>query len=346
MIGQKKRWCFWGLAGMVLGWVACQSHEPPPAATPGIDSLYQSQMLIRLTDSIQKYPDRAQLYFDRGGVLYVMKAYALAEKDVKKAIALDARQPTYYEALGEIRLSEDSLSEAVKAYRDALQLEPALVTARLKLAYVLFQQEQYRETINQTDTLLHQDARLAKAYGLRSQAYQALGDTVRALKYMQKAVELSPDDYDALMALGDMLRDDLNKDARTYYRRAARLDTTQAEPFYAIGQLWEALGNSDSAVASYRACIARDAYDLQAYMGLGKLYEKQQDWQEALKVFILASKVGPSDPDIFYHRGLCHEKLHQVEAALHDYENAIALPGSHKDAQAAVNRLRKALPHS
>jgi tetratricopeptide (TPR) repeat protein len=303
-------------------------------------------MLARLTDSIRKYPDQAKLYFDRGGMLYVMKAYALAEKDIQKAISLDARQPTYYEALGEIRLAADSLSGALEAYRNALRLEPHLVTARLKLAYVLFQLEQYHETINQTDTLLGQDARLAKAYGLRSQAYEALGDTLRALKYMKEAVRLSPEDYDALMALGDLLRGRKDQSARAYYGKAARLDTTQAEPLYAIGQLWEALGRSDSAIAAYRDCIARDAYDLQAYLGLGRLYERQQDWQEALKVFTLASRVGPTDPEIFYHRGLCHEKLHQMEAALHDYENASALPGGHADAEAALNRLRQAQPHS
>lgn len=346
MIWQKKRWGLWGLAGLILGLSACQPHRDRPQAASAADTLFESQMLARVTDSIRQHPDRAQLYFDRSGMLYVMKAYGLAEKDAQKAIALDARQPTYYVALGEIRLAAGALPGAMDAYREALQLNPSLVAARLKLAYVLFQQKQYGETINQTDTLLGQDARLAKAYGLRSQAYEALGDTLRALQYMKQAVVLSPNDYDALMALGDMLSDRRDENARTYYRKAAGLDTTQAEPLYGIGQLWEALGKPDSAAAAYRDCIARDAYDLQAYLGLGTLYEKQQHWQEALKVFTLASRVGPSDPEIFYHRGLCHEKLHQREAALDDYQKAAALPGGHTQARAALDRLRQTPSHS
>lgn len=270
----------------------------------------------------------------------------MAGEDIQKAIDLDPVKADYYIAFGEIQLAAEKYEAAQDAFRKALRLDAANLMARLQLAYSFFQNEQYRKTILQADTLLAQDSTLAEAYGLQSQAYSALKDTSRALEVMRKASAFAPQNYDVLMAMGDLLSAARKPDALAYYRRAGNVDTTQGEPLYGMGLFYESTGRTDSAMEAYRKCISRDAYYLNAYMKLGKIYEKSTEWEKALKIYKLATEIAPRNSTVFYQRGLCYEKLGEPEKALNDYENAYSLERTNALARAAVGRLRANLSPS
>lgn len=305
------------------------------------DSLFHTERLKSLTDSIKQFPDSSRLYFERGGLLFVMKEFDLAGKDLQKAISLDPLKAAYYLALGEIYLTEDRPDSAKKAYQKALHLEPASLRPRLRLAYILFLQEHYPQVIHQTDTLLQRDSRLAEAYGLRSQAFQALGDTAKDFQVMKKAVDLAPNNYEALMAMGDLLLKRNNKDALQYYQKAKKADTTSAEPLYCIGLFYEKRGQYDKAIEAYNHCIGRNPYYPDVYLELGKLYEKKNNWEKARETFNLAIKINPVSSEAYYHRGLSNEKTGHIKAALSDYDQALVLDDKNEAAQKALERLKK-----
>lgn len=329
---------------MVFVLTSCNHNDKQQSGTEHDgDSIYNSSVLKTITDSIKQFPDSSGLYFERGGMLYVMKEYELAGKDIQKAIQLDPMKTDYYIALGEIGIASNRFDRANTAFHKALQLDKANLMARIQLSYSLFQQGNYKETILQTDTLLQKDKNFAEAYGLQSQAYRALKDTVKAFELMKKAVALAPGNYDVLMAMGDMLLHKKDPEALKYYERAKSADTTKAEPFYCIGLFYEEKGNQDSAIAAYKLCIGKDAYYLDAYMNMGKLYEKRNDWENALKIYKLATEIDPKSSMAFYRRGVCFEKSGQPENALNDYENAYSLKRTNEAAKSAMERLRKIL---
>lgn len=319
---------------------ACHTGSRPEADQGSGDSLFHSELLRGVTDSIARYPDSSRLYFERGGILYAMKQYELAGKDLHKAISLDPLQTDYYISLGEIALAAEALPAAGDAYRKALQLDPDNQMARLELAFVLVQQKRFGQAILQTDSLLAQDGKLVQAYGLKAQALEALNDTAQALTLLKKSVALSPGNYDALMATGDLLLRRQDTSALGYYRRAAAADTTQGEPLYCIGLVKQRLGKTSGAVAAYKACIVRDAYYLDAYLRLGAILEHDNDWKDALKIYTLATRIDPTSSEAFYHRGLCQEKLNEFPAATRDYQDALDLNSGNHKARAALDRLK------
>lgn len=310
-------------------------------ASPAEDSLFHSRALAALTDSIRLHPDSARLFVARGGVLYAMEQYALAERDLRHAVTLDSTRAEAFAGWGEALLALGRLQEAEQAYRHVLALQPRARRPRLQLGYVLFQQRAYPAVVSQMDTLLGIDPRLAEAYGLQSQAYQALGDSSRALAGMQKAVELSPLNYDALMALADLLAGERRREALDYYRRAAAVDTTQGEPYYGMGLYYQRRGESDSAIEAFGRCIRTDAYHTDAYLQLGQLYEDKNNWKKAREVFTLAISVSPADAAAYYHRGRCNEKLKHPEEARADYQQALNLDKDNRPAQEGLDRLGK-----
>ena len=335
----------WIIFAIVL-FASCRHKSNQGNTSAAGDSLYHSLILKKITDSIRQFPDSSRFYFERGGMLYVMKEYKMAGKDIQKAIDLDPEKEDYYIAMGEIYLADNQFDQAEHVFRKALQLNAANEMARLQLSYTLFQQKNYKETIRQTDTLLREDKRFAEAYGLQSQAYIELKDTVKAISLMNKAVSLAPENYNVLMAMGDMLLATHNRMALLYYERAKKADTTQAEPFYCIGLFYENKGERDSAIAAYKSCIGRDAYYLEAYINLGKIYENKNDWKSALKIYKLATEIDPKSSQAFYRRGICYEKLDQPENALNDYENAYSLKRTNTEAREAMERLKKHISSS
>lgn len=325
---------------------ACHFQDNHTNESGRRDSILKSDMLRGITDSINQFPDSSGLYFERGGMLYGMKEFDMAGKDIQKAIELNPMKADYYIALGEILLTGDHYASAEKAFRKAIYLNPGNLMARLRLSYTLLNQKRYKETILETDTLLQLDNQIPEVYGLQSQAYSALKDTVQSLAIMEKAVKLAPNNYDVLMAVGDLLLNKKNAKALQYYEKAKNADTTQAEPLYCIGLFYEKTAKPDSAVNAYKACISRDAYYLDAYLHLGKIYEAENSWEKAFKIYTLATEIDPRSSIAFYERGACYEKLNQPENALNDYENAYSLDRKNVEAKAAMERMRKILsPH-
>lgn len=338
---RKRRLRFWSIGVLLLVLVlsACHSGDRRKTGQQKGDSLFHSELLRSVTDSITQYPDSSRLYFERGGILYVMKEYQLAGKDLQKAISLDPLKTDYYISLGEIALAAGEFPAAEEAYRSALRLDSGNLMARLQLAFVLVQQKRFPQALAETDSLLTQDDKVVQAYGIKAQVLEALKDTAAALTFLKKAVSLAPSDYDALMATGDLLFNRHDTAALGYYRRAAEADTTQGEPLYCIGVFQQRMGKTWEAIAAYKGCVARDAYYLKAYLSMGGILEDQNDWEDALKVYTLATRIDPTSSEAFYHRGLCREKLKNLRAAKSDYQDALDLKSSNQEARAALDRL-------
>lgn len=326
------------LSAGVLSSCHSRSHRQLNASEQ--DSAYKAQTLANLSDSIQQHPDSAHLYFERGGLYYVMKQYDLAGKDIQHAIRMKPLEADYLYALGDVYLALHRLDSAEQAYRMAVNLRPDFRKARLQVAYLALQTGHPRMVLLQTDTLLQLDSALAEAYGLKSQALQRLGDTARAIGVMQRAVALSPDNYDALMALGDLLAGRQPRHALGCYRKAALADSTQGEPWYGMALVYLHMNLKDQAQQAFRHCIQTDPYYIKAYMKLGSLYQDQKDWKMAQEVFNLAGKMLPTDAEAYYQRGYCEEQMQQYGLAKMDYNQALSLKDSLKPARDGLNRIR------
>lgn len=332
---------------VVFSMTACRSgtqeQNNTSATIPGShsDSLLHSEELKPLTDSINRFPGNSSLYFERGNKLFTLKEYELAGKDIQKAIALDPLRVDYVIALGEIGLSENKFASASEAFRRVLQLDPRNLMARLQLSFSLYQQMDYQNAIRESDTVISRYPQISQAYGIQARAYEALKDSAKAIELMRKAVTLSPKDYNALMAMGDLLLSHHDEEALGYYERAKVADTTQGEPLFCIGLIYTQKKQQENAISAYRECIGRDAFYLDAYLNLGKLYESKNDWQNAWKTFNLATRISPTSSEAFFQRGFCFEKMKNIKAAINDYENALDLKSTNAEAKAALDRLKK-----
>jgi tetratricopeptide (TPR) repeat protein len=122
-------------------------------------------------------------------------------------------------------LEEDSPEEAMAAYRQALELEPALADAHLNLG-----------------RLLHERGRIAEAE-----------------RHYRLALAARPDDATAAYNLGVALQDlGRLKDAAQAYKASLELDPTLADAHYNLAGLYEELGEREAAfrhLRTYRTIV-------------------------------------------------------------------------------------------
>lgn len=303
------------------------------------DSILHSTAILPFTDSIAEYPRNPRYYFARSSMLYSIRQYTLSKNDLEKAILLDPSEPAYYYGLGEVNMAVHKPAEAKSCFEKALSLNKKNIQVRLELASAMFQLKDYAGALPVLDTILAMDPGAVEANGLKSQIYQELHDTASAILQLKAAIRRSPSNFEALMALGDLLGAQKNPEAISWYQKAFLTDTTRPDALYSEGQFYESVNRNADAINSYRQCIDISRNFLDAYLSLGNIYQRQIQWKKAWEIYNLATKISPTSSEAFYRRGQCNEQLKNREQATEDYEQALALDRNNTRARQALKNL-------
>jgi tetratricopeptide (TPR) repeat protein len=150
------------------------------------------------------YAGLGMAYFELGDLKRALENYKLAARysegdmiylkhvaDVQERLGQLEEAGRTYMAIGEIQLRRKKLDEAVGNWLRAVRLEPNLVGGHQRLAAVYRRQGLTGDAIRE--------------YMAMARIYQARGDTDKALKTCQTALELDPRNADVLTAV-DLIR--------------------------------------------------------------------------------------------------------------------------------------------
>lgn len=128
--------------------------------------------------------------------------------------------------------------------------------------------------------------------------YYANHDPLRASYHFRRAVALHPATPDLLLNLGAAEDESGQRDsAFTHIRLLNRIEPDYAPGLYALGNLYVRIDQPDSAVAAYRASLARMPNFPQAENNLGAVLERQGKLEEALRHYRKAMSLDSSYAD-------------------------------------------------
>jgi tetratricopeptide (TPR) repeat protein len=123
--------------------------------------------------------------------------------------------------------------EAIRAYEEALRIEPTLLLARQWLAWALEQAGQFDEALAQIDIVAKDRPQLSWIWRRRAMIHMQQGFDVKAIPEFEQALALEPNQPWVWRALVDAYRrNDRPADARRAYDRLQELDRTEAEMAY------------------------------------------------------------------------------------------------------------------
>ena len=121
--------------------------------------------------------------------------------------------------------------------------------------------------------------KVARAYEIR------LDNTDKAVEYFRRALNVEPDDLNAINALEVIFtRDEKYTDLLQVYRRKVDITTDPDERLAILFRIAaiheEMLQNTEDAIATYNEVLTHDGENLNALRALDRLYVNNQQWQD------------------------------------------------------------------
>ena len=288
--------------------------------------------------AISSRPTSVVAYINLSNGLLILKKPDEAVLCLRKAIQLDPKHALAYVALGRAlrgtpgRLDPvaiftqtgtaysdfagvpENLTEAIAAYRRAIELEPSAV-AYTDLGAALLRQKALKEAIASLRKATELDPKYALAHSNLGTALYLQKKPDEAIACFHRAVELDPNAR-GYLNLGIALRD-LQKFDRAIvaFRKATELDPTFAFGYVNLGVTLREQRKPEQAIEAYRHAIEVDPGCTVAHYNLGNVLMEQGNLPEAEAAFRRAADLEPKLAPAWINLGIALLRQGQEKAA-------------------------------
>ena len=192
-----------------------------------------------------------------------------------------------------------------------------------KLANNLFYDENPQSAMEELYRALEFDANHAKSHHLLGFIFFGRRDFPRALRHLERAVELSPDFDEAVANLGNlMLAMGEFERAIPYFEKLLNkpLYRTPYLAYNNIGWAKYRLGEHEEAIKKYEMAIFMNPKFCLGYNNLGRVRAHLGDTKDALSAFGKAIELCPKYPEPHYFMGRIYLALNASEKALKHFQ--------------------------
>jgi tetratricopeptide (TPR) repeat protein len=180
----------------------------------------------------------------------------------------------------------------------------------------------------------------ATAYRNRGNVRAAAGAHGEAIRDLDEAIRLRPDDASAYAGRGQvrLARGD-RKEAIADLDKAIELDARSARYHILRGHAHLVADNADGAIADFDAAIGLEPENPSAFNNRGLAYRKKGDIDRAIADYSSAVMLNPIYALAYNNRGYAYEARGETEKAISDYRRALLVDASLSGAKDGLNRL-------
>lgn len=292
-----------------------------------------------LTDSIKDHPKNAGLYYRRATLLLEQEENAMAEKDFRRAYAL---QPDEDNAIGVARFLIGRNNDSAIAFLEkAVQQVPQSLVLQISLARGYQQQKKWEKALAICNHIIQEYPNQLDALVLRSEILKAQNKQPEALATLEQAYHYAPFDAELVHTLAFDYAEAKNPKALLLADSLLRADSLQrhAEPYYFKGVYYAGTGNKAAALEQFDEAIRHNYNFLDAHMEKGVLQYEGKQYAAAQKTFSLALTISPAYAYAHYWLGKTAEAQHKLKEAKEHYLRAYSLDKSITEAKTALDKL-------
>lgn len=151
-----------------------------------------------------------------------------------------------------------------------------------------------------------------------------LEDSSAAQKYLEKVVKLNPTFIEAYSLIASVYSSQRDyRSAVQAYQKVIELDPKRTDAPLGLGLIYFKMQNYKEAIASLEKAIELDPDNSQAHNYIASAYEELKDFAKAAEAYEKFLNFKPENPwGAYFHLGLCHMQLGQVEKAIVAFEEA------------------------
>ena len=331
---------------MMLFFVAiipgCKSGQKPASTDLAGDSVrIDSTNLTVLDRLIRENPTNPELFAKRATIQASRKYYPQALNDITIALSLDSLKPAYYISQAEYFIYSGEPNSAKKALNACLKRFPENTDVMLKLAEIHFYMKEYSLSKIVLNDILPINDDLGQIYFLQGLISLENGDSTGAARFFQVAIDKEPEFYAAYIQAARMSSTRNPDLAIQYLNSAIDLEPDSYEAHYELGLCYQNNGLFDLAKQEYELISSRiDSTQPYPYFNRGYIEMVYiGNYEEAVKWYDLAIRYKPDYAEAWYNRGFSYELDGKLSRAREDYKKAIELQPNFPLAIKGLNRI-------
>lgn len=199
--------------------------------------------------------------------------YSEAILEYRNALKVDARFGEARYKLAEAYEKTDRGNEAAREYVRAAELLPHRADVQVKAGHILLGSREFERARKAGETALAADPRNLEAQLLVAHSLAGLKDMASAVREIEEAIELAPDDARPYTSLGTVRLVEGNRvEAGKAYRRAVAIDPRSVQARLALALFYWSENLRDQAEAELKEAITLDPKHLLANRALALFY--------------------------------------------------------------------------
>jgi len=262
-------------------------------------------------------PAQAQALDEQGKLEEATKAWrTITEQDPTDAAA--------FASFGVVLSKQQRYKEAASAYRTALALNPKLPGVQLNLGLAEFKQGEFQSAIRPLETALQDDPSSRQAQTLLGISYYGAKRFPEAIKYLEPIAQADPDNTELHHILAQScLFAKKYQCALDEFRQILHQDPNSAAAHILIGEALDGLGKTPEAISEFEAAAKTSPGEPNVYFGLGYLYWKSNQYDQAEVRFQNQLSLDPSNAQALAYLGDIEMKRGNTGKALAHLRQAV-----------------------
>ncbi len=238
------------------------------------------------------------------------------------------------EKQAEERSDTSYLEQAEKKYREAIEAEPGMVQAYIRLGYVLYALKRSKEGVKLLENALsrHSDNIELKHY-LGLNLYES-GSIDEAEALLQEVIQKRKDLPEAYFILGKISLDKNDSlHAQEYFEQYAAQTPNDAHAYRALSSAYIQAKDIVGAEASLARLLELAPDDIIAKINMGHVKYERGQIDEAVKLYEQAYKADPRRSDLLYTIASAYYLSGRYEEAIKRFEDVLQKDPTHMSAQ-------------
>jgi tetratricopeptide (TPR) repeat protein len=203
---------------------------------------------------------------------------------------------------------------------------PSLVSVNTLKAETLFDEGKFEESAGYCTKVTGLSPGYAFAWHLRGKCYAELNQPEKAAADDNKAIRISPNDFEAIYSLSEvLLGQDKYREAIPGYKKTLLLNPGYQYSNYNLARCYRGLDMPDSALYNIGIHIRQHPDDGDGYDIKGDIYYDKADYPQAIKLYSQAIGLNPGSASFYDDRGDAYFYADSVDKALGDFQRSISL---------------------
>jgi tetratricopeptide (TPR) repeat protein len=297
-----------------------------------------------IIDSINGYLEKnatdATAFAARAQRHLQLRNLSQALNDAELAITIDSTSAFVQEVVGDVHYITNRTRISKQSWERCIALEPENVSCRMKLAELYNAIEEYRKSLRLVNEVLDREKTNPAAYFLKGlNIVYVSNDTAQAVPYIQRAIELDEQYFEALDLLGVWLTQRKDPLALAYLNRAANISNS-ASSYYKVGFLHKELDQFELAIEALDKAVQISPNDVESYYLMGYCYVELEEYDAAIAKFDKCLSIREFNHRAYYARGYTYELLNNFAQARLDFGSALKYNPDHEPSKVAMRRLQ------